>query len=112
MNTENLKTDRFSITFYVDKVPIDEGEEFAHYFYCHETTRKAIDAKLPDIHTTSLVDLGFDLIDKGYDIFVVKNGTKLHCYPGMATLSCKNIRYGHNLMKLVVGGTFDDDFNI
>lgn len=106
--TEN----KLSITFYVDKVPIDEGGEFSHYLYCHNSTRKAIEAKLPDIHTTSLVDLSFELIDDGYDIFVVKNGTKIQFYPGMDCCSGKDIRAGHNLMKLIVGGHFDKDFGI
>jgi hypothetical protein len=104
--------DKFSITFYVDKVPIDEGSDHSRYFYCHSATKKGIDANLSDIHTTSLVDLSFELIDKGYDIFVVKNGRTLHCYPGMNSVGNKDIRYGHNLMKLVVGGYFDKDFGM
>ena len=102
-----------TITFYVDRVPKYQGDEFAYYCYCYEDTVKAIRARIPEIHTTSLACLSFELIDLyGYEIFVIRNGVKLHCYPGMDCYSGKDIRKEHNLMRLMLGGAFDKDFGL
>lgn len=99
-----------SITFYVDKPPIDTGSDFANYYYAHTSTRRAIDDNIWEIHTSSLVDLSFELLDRGYRIFVVKNNMKKEFYPGMPVASGRAIRKEHNVMKLLIGGAFDADF--
>lgn len=99
-----------TITFYVDKPPIDTGSEFAHYYYAHTSTLNAIEAGVIEIHTSSLVDLSFDLLDRGYRIFVVKNNIKKEFYPGMDVASGRAIRREHNVMKILIGGGFEKDF--
>ena len=99
-----------TITFYVDRPPIYEGTKDALYYYAHTSTQHAIEESIPEIHTSSLVDLSFSLLDKGYKIFVVKNGIKKEFYPGMDNCHNKDIRREHNVMKLLISGFFDNDF--
>ena len=95
------------ITFYLDKVP-ENLKDSVLTTYCE--TCEAIHSGIDDIHTTSLANMSFDLIDCGYDIFAVKNGKKIHFYPGMDNKANKDIRKGHNLQRLIVSGFFNDDF--
>ena len=95
------------ITFYLDKVP-ENLKDSVLTTYCE--TCEAIHSGIDDIHTTSLANMSFDLMDCGYDIFGVKNGKKIHFYPGMDNVAGKDIRKGHNLQRLIVSGFFNDDF--
>lgn len=95
------------ITFYLDKVP-ENLKDSVLTTYCE--TCEAIHSGIDNIYTTSLVNMSFDLIDCGYDIFGVKNGKKIHFYPGMDNVAGKDIRKGHNLQRLIVSGFFNDDF--
>lgn len=84
------------------------------YIECHKTydeTEQAIDNGEQDIKTTSLASLTFDLLTLGYQIFVVRNGVKKEFYPGMESKSTeKDIKFQHNIMKLIRAKVFDKDF--
>lgn len=95
------------ITFYIDKVP-ENLKDSVLTTYCE--TCEAIHSGIDDIYTTSLANMSFDLMDCGYDIFAVKNGKKIHFYPGMDNVAGKDIRKVHNLQRIIVSGFFNDDF--
>jgi len=80
------------------------------YCYSHKHTLEAIAADEPVICTMSLADLSFDWIKKGYKIYVVANGITKEFYPGMESAGGKDIREGHNLLRLFLGGYFNPDF--
>ena len=102
-----------SITFYVDRMPLYEGVEYSSFYITHEDTLNALLQEQIDIHTTSLIDLWFaDLLNKGYKIYVVKNGVKLEFYPGMPNSGNKDIRPTHDIRRLIISGFFDEDFGI
>ena len=102
-----------SITFYVDRMPLYKGDEYSSFYIIHEDTLNALLQEQIDIHTTSLIDLWFaDLLNKGYKIYVVKNGVKLEFYPGMPNNGNKDIRPTHDIRRLIISGFFDEDFGI
>lgn len=100
-----------TFTLYLDNKSFIE--QFEH-FECHKTydeTEQAINNGEQDIKTTSLASLTFDLLTLGYQIFVVRNGIKKEFYPGMESKSTdKDIRFSHNIMKLIRAHVFDKDF--
>ena len=63
------------------------------------------------IRTTDLTFLSFDRIERGYDIFVHCNGRTIKMYPGMDSMSHKDIRFAHDIRRLLVGGYFNCDFD-
>ena len=94
-----------SITFYVDRMPLYKGDEYSSFYITHEDTLNALLQEQIDIHTTSLIDLWFaDLLNKGYKIYVVKNGVKLEFYPGMPNNGNKDIRPTHDIRRLIISG--------
>ena len=107
---------------YMNRKPDLEGKTRKIYFYADEeypegtihaydSVSKAIyDSDQAEIHTTDLAHLSFGLIDIGFDIYVVRNGITLQFYPGMDCCVGKDIRYGHNILRLFMGGLFNDDF--
>lgn len=99
------------IIFYIDEIP-DSTKINCPTVCCltHLQTKFALKRNMPDIHTTDLTECSFGLLDLGYKIFLRKRGKTLNLYPGMDTVGNKEIRKQHNLMKLVVGGYFDEDF--
>ena len=111
-NKENVemienKQVKNKINFYLDKVP-ENLKDSVLTTYCE--TCESIHSGIDNIYTTSLANMSFDLMDCGYDIFGVKNGKKIHFYPGMDNVAGKDIRKGHNLQRLIVSGFFNDDF--
>lgn len=59
------------------------------------------------INTYSMINFSFDLISQGYKIFLVsKSGKILEIKPHMTEIE-KDLRIGHNLRKLFLGGTFN-----
>ena len=113
LDFDSFVTTGKSITFYVDRMPLYEGVEYSSFYTTHEDTLNAILQDQLDIHTTSLIDLWFvDLLNKGYKIYVVKNGVKLEFYPGMPNSGNKDIRPTHDIRRLIISGFFDEDFGI
>lgn len=94
-------------------MPLYKGDEYSSFYITHEDTLNALLQEQIDIHTTSLIDLWFaDLLNKGYKIYVVKNGVTLEFYPGMPNKGNKDIRPEHDIRRLIVTGFFDEDFGI
>ncbi len=82
-----------------------------HIFYTYDSTEEAIKQGRDRINTTSLASITFDLLDLGYRIFLHRNNKVLECKPGMGGTE-KEIRKGHNLLKLIIGHVFDRYFEM
>lgn len=74
--------------------------------YSYQGTLDEINRSKKIIRTTSLANLSFDLIDKGYNIYLHKNDKVFKLKPGMI-LNGKKIRKEHNLLKMLLAGCFD-----
>lgn len=72
-----------------------------------DSTDEAIKNGIAKIATYSMIHLSFDLITKGYDIYLVNAGNKIQIAPGMPEID-KELRFGHNIRKLFLAGVFDD----
>ena len=81
-----------------------------HTFYTYDSTEEAIKQGRDRINTTSLASITFDLLDLGYRIFLHRNNKVLECKPGMDGTE-KDIRYEHNIFRLIRAKVFDDYFN-
>ena len=75
--------------------------------YSYLDTEEAIKCGCKRIRTYDLLHLSFDLLKRGYRIYLVKDAKVLEVYPGMDNFSNKDIRFGHNLRRLLLGGFFD-----
>ena len=73
-------------------------------------TRAAIENGQDMIATTQVALLSFDLMASGYRLFVHRKGKMIEFMPYMDHKGLKEIRYGHNLCKLILSGYFDADF--
>jgi hypothetical protein len=93
------------IHFYMD-FPFDPVKTFKTY----DGTKYAIEKGREIIHTTSIANISFDLLDLGYRIFVHRNGRVLECKLGSMDGTEKEIRKAHNLLKLIMGHVFDRYF--
>ena len=102
------------ITFVLDNFKNYKDNIFEDSILCNSylETYKAIKDNNHDIWTYDLSHLSFDMIDLGYTIVIANNGKFLTCYPGMDSMGKKEIKKGHNLLKMLTGGYFDDDLNI
>ena len=89
-------------------------ENYPHKTLCYSyfDTEEAINNKLQHIVTYDIGHLSFDLKDLGYDIFIGYNGSTKEFYPGKSTADGKELRKGHNLMRLLIGGALDNDLKI
>ena len=59
------------------------------------------------IATYSMIHLSFDLLDRGYRIYLVHDGNILEVAPGMPEID-KELRRGHNIRNLFLAGIFDE----
>lgn len=75
--------------------------------YSFEGTVKAIERGDEEIRTNSMINISFDLIDKGYDIYLHTNKEIYKIEPGMHLKSGKELRKHHNLLKIFLAGCFD-----
>ena len=78
--------------------------------FCNSTidTQTALDYNMPIIWTYDISHIGFYLNDLGYNIVIGYNG-RLHCiYEHMPLPSGKDLRKGHNLLKILIGHGFND----
>jgi len=84
-----------------------------HIFcYSYLDTEEAINNKIDNIVTYDIGHLSFDLNDLGYEIFIGHNGKYKHFTVGMSTINGKELRKGHNIRKLLIGGALDNDLQI
>lgn len=84
-----------------------------HIFcYSYFDTEEAINNKIDNIVTYDIGHLSFDLETLGYKIFIGYNGKYKHFTVGMSTTNGKELRFGHNLRRLLIGGALDNDLGI
>lgn len=98
---------------------LDSFELYNYYYFGNEIfcksyfdTELAIHNNLPNIWTYDIGHLSFDLNSLGYHIVIVHNENFLYIYEGMSTANGKELRFTHDLRKLLIGGAFDNDLNI
>lgn len=83
------------------------------FCYSYFDTDEAIKNNIQHIVTYDIGHLSFDLKkDLGYNIFIGYNGKTKEFYPGMPTANGKQLRIGHDLRRLLIGGALDIDLNI
>ena len=98
------------IHFYKDTLGI------ANYYYefvlkTHNDTVCAIQNGLDTIYTYAISALDFSwLIDEGYKIYLHENGKVGEVYEGVTELTDKELRKGHDIRKIWIGGGFEDYF--
>lgn len=103
---------RKRIIFILDSFDLYYFEDVAVYCYSYIDTEEAINNKLEVIWTYDIVHLSFDLEDLGYEIFIGYKGHFKQFYTGMSTTNGKELRKGHNLRRLLIGGALDNDLHI
>lgn len=97
------------IFFITDKNTVDICP-FPHWILTtYDETCSAIAHKEEEIFTTSIANMSFDLIDKGYEIYICQRNHSLQIKPGMSQIK-KDLQKTHNILKLFLGGTFDTYF--
>ena len=89
---------------------LDAPYDPARTFHTYDGTKGAIEKGREIINTTSIANISFGLLDLGYRIFVHRNGRILECKLGSMDGTEKEIRRGHNLLRLILGHTFDEYF--
>lgn len=84
--------------------------------YCkgYRETESAIKLDFDDIiiFTTSMANFSFDLIEKGYDIYLCHDNRQIKIEPHMDLTGkgkpCKDLRFGNNILKLFLAGVFNE----
>ena len=77
----------------------------------YNSTKRAIKENEKLIHTTAISALDFSwLLDKGYKIYLHENGKVGEVYEGVTKLTDKELRKGHDIRKIWIGGGFEDYF--
>lgn len=98
------------IHFYKDTLGID------NYLYesvlkTHNSTVLAIQNGWGTIYTYAISALDFSwLLDEGYKIHLHENSKVGEVYEGVTELTDKELRKGHDIRKIWIGGGFDDYF--
>ena len=99
------------IHFYKDLKEISLYDFLNKFYQSHNETIKAIKADIEVIYTPALSALCFsDLLDKGYKIFLHENGKCGELYEGTTELTDKELRRGHDIRKIWIGGGFENFF--
>lgn len=91
--------------------PIEEFNYYGYYHVNHISTMEAIKNGDDLIITTALTALNFhSLLDKDYKIFLHENGRVGEVYEGVTELTDKELRKGHDIARIWIGGGFYDYF--
>lgn len=100
------------IHFYKDLNPYFKyPDEWCGIYLTHNETLNAINNNHIKIHTFALSALDFGwLLDLGYDIYLHENNKSLKIQEGYIEAADKEIRKGHNILKMWLAGIFDDYF--
>lgn len=102
---ERTKEIHFYKDDYIDSFAYDVLET------THNETESCIKLDCLQIYTTAISCLDFSwLLEKGYKIFLHENDKCLEIKEGCIEGIDKEIKIGHNIMKLWIGGTFDNYF--
>lgn len=107
--TENMENKE--IHFYEDSVSIAPliVEKVYPIEYTYASTKHDIETDYKVIHTTSMANMSTALWDKGYDVYLHKNGEVIKIQPKMPELE-RELRPAHNIFKIWRAGGFDNAF--
>ena len=98
------------IHFHKDLIGVPH-EKFIHFFHSHNSTDEAIRNNVPIIYTTAISALCFSsLLDKGYTIVLHENGKEAICHEGTTVMTDKELRKGHCIDRIWIGGGFANYF--
>lgn len=101
------------IHFYKDLKDCDLKNflELDEYHVSHNSTKRAIRENEKLIHTSAISALDFSwLLENNYRIFLHENGRCAELREGVSELTDKELRKGHNIEKIWIGGGFYDFF--
>lgn len=99
------------IHFYKDLKEISLPKFLRGFYASHNETIRAIKADEKVIYTVALSALCFsNLLDKGYKIFLHENGKCGELHEGTTELTDKELRRGHNISTIWIGGGFENFF--
>lgn len=77
----------------------------------YEETDRALNKGKECIYTTSMAHFSFDLIERGYDIYLCYRDKKVKIEPHMDLSGngepCKDLRFAHNIFKMFRAGIFN-----
>lgn len=78
----------------------------------YERTDEHIKEGLSPIITNSMAHFSFDLIEQGYDIYLCYGNKNVKIAPHMDLSGigepCKDLKIGHNILKLFRAGAFNE----
>lgn len=98
------------IHFYADIHSIESNNiPMLKCYYDYVSTSEQIEKRVTIIHTTSMANFNFDLLEYGYKIFLHKNKKMVEIKPSMSEID-KELRVGYNILKLFLGHVFDHIF--
>ena len=100
------------IHFYKDCHQYIEYPIKINLYVTHNETLDAINNQINNIHTTAISALcSFSwILDKGYKIYLHENGKEFEIKEGQVEATDKEIRKGHNIMRMWIAGAFRDYF--
>jgi len=77
-------------------------------------TSVLINNGVEEIHTTDMTHFTFDLIDKGYEIYLCYKKKRINIEPGMSITpgTGKELRRPHLLYRVLMGGAFNEMLGI
>ena len=103
-----------TILFILDSFELYKLDKRSKKIFCYSyfDTEEAIKNNIQYIITYDIGHLSFDLEDLDYEIFIGYKGHSKQFYIGMATANGKELRFGHNLRRLLIGGALDNDLGI
>ena len=103
-----------TIIFVLDSFHLYNGYDKDKYVECYSyfDTEEAINHNDNHIITYDIGHLSFDLETLGYIILIGYKGVCKRFYVGMSTANGKELRFAHNLRRLLIGGALDNDLGI
>lgn len=77
-------------------------------------TSKLLNEGVEEIHTTDMCHFSFDLIDRGYEIYLCYGKTSVKIEPGMVVIpgTGKELRRPHMIRRLFIAGVFNEMLGI
>lgn len=104
------------ITFVLDSFSLPEYEEafFGDETFCYSflDTDQAIKAGISSIWTYDIMHLSFDLVRNGWTVCIAHKGKFLEIKEGMNLKSGKELRYAHNLCRILMAGAMNEDLDL